>query len=227
MEWRYDGWPSRKTMPEKKVWLLVALAVLSAGTLFVANLSAVKIWGLPLGDALIPVDGGIVIFPVSYIVSDITVQIYRKKAADKVALISAAFCLSAVVVLWIVGLLPGYPDWPYADAYAAIFGFTPRIIIGSLLGYVLGTFVNNRIFEAVRAKFGDTNKTYGLRALFSSWGGKIFDVGVFEVVAFLGILPFEEFLTQAVFAYFAGVALELILFPISQLIIVRLRRTIQ
>lgn len=212
---------------EKRTWLLVVLAVLAAGTLFVANLSAVKIWGLSLGGNLIPVDGGIVIFPISYIVSDITVQIYREKTANRVAVISAALCLLSVLTLWIVGLLPGYPDWPYADAYAAIFGFTPRIIIGSLLGFVAGTFVNSRIFEMVRARFGDTNRTYGLRALISSWVGKIFDVGVFEIVAFLGILPFEEFLSQAVFAYFAGVALELIIFPISQLIIVRLRRSIQ
>lgn len=212
---------------EKKTWLLVVLAVLAAGTLFVANLSAVKIWGLSLGGNLIPVDGGIVIFPISYIVSDITVQIYREKAANRVALVSAAFCLAAVVVLWIVGLLPGYPDWPYADAYAAIFGFTPRIILGSLAGYVAGAFVNNRIFEMVRARFGNTFKTYGLRALISSWFGKIFDVGIFEVVAFLGILPLGEFLTQTIFAYFAGVVLELVLFPISRLIVMKLQRTVQ
>ena len=213
-------------MDTKRVWLLIGLAVAAAGTLFVANLSAVKIWGLPLGGMLIPVDGGIVIFPLSYIVADLTVQMYGEKTANWVALISAGFCLVAVLTLWVVGLLPGYPGWEYAEAYAAIFGFTPRIILGSLAGYLAGAVVNNRVFELVRRRFGDTNKTYGLRALISSWVGKVFDVGLFEIIAFCGILPMGEFLTQAVFAYFAGVALELVLYPLSKLIVVKLRRAI-
>ena len=44
------------------------------------------------------------------------------------------------------------------------------------------------------------------------------DCAIFETIAFVGVLPFKEFLAQAILAYFLGMGLELILAPIEAIV---------
>ena len=62
-----------------------------------------------------------------------------------------------------------------------------------------------------------------MRALGSSIVAHFLDSLVFETIAFLGVLPFNDFLNQALFAYLLGLGLELILSPIELLIVAKVR----
>ena len=70
------------------------------------------------------------------------------------------------------------------------------------------------------------SRSFIARALGSSALAHIVDSGVFETVAFLGVLPFREFLMQAVFAYILGMGLELLLSPLEAAIEKKLSRSL-
>lgn len=196
---------------QKKIRLLIYFTSLSAGTLLISNLAAIKLWNL-WG---IAVDGGLVLFPLTYILGDLIIEIFGKTNARNVILSGFLINLIAVAVFYIVIALPPYPGWTMQEAYAMVLGFSPRIILGSLCGYLTSNLLNNTLF--IRMKQSDSlfARSFIARALGSSVFAHIVDTAVFETIAFLGVLSFSEFLAQAVFAYLLGMGLELILSPLE------------
>lgn len=191
--------------------ILAVLTAISCTVVLVSNLAATKIWSL-FG---IPVDGGIVLFPISYIIGDLVVELYGKKTANGVIRASAVLNLVAGMVFWLVGRLPEYPSWGLQSSYDAILGFVPRVIIGSLTAYVISGFINNHVFVKIKQRTG--KGLFVARALGSSAVARLFDSAIFETIAFFGVLPFKEFILQAVFAYAAGMILETVLVPITKI----------
>lgn len=209
-----------QSMTSKKEKLLIYLAAISAGTLLISNLSAVKIWDL-FG---IPVDGGLVVFPISYILGDLIVEFYGKEISRSIVVASFMINLLAIFVFDIVIALPSYPGWTMQQAYQAILGFTPRIIFGSLSAYVCSNLLNNYIFVKLKNGSGLFAKSFIARALGSSAFARIIDSLIFETIAFIGILSFQEFIIQALFAYILGLVFEILLSPMELFIANLIRR---
>ncbi len=193
--------------------------------LLVSNLVATKLWNLPIFN--IAVDGGLMIFPLSYIIGDMIVEIYGKKMANRAVMISMMMNLVAMAVFVVVGMLPGYPGWEGQEAYETILGFAPRIMVASLLGYVLSGWVNNHVFIKIKdkQKAGKTGRGYRVRAIVSSLPARLVDNLTFETLAFIGVLPFSEFLAQMTGAFVEGVIVEaLIGVTISPVVLKMIRR---
>lgn len=203
----------KKKRNEKKETILTVLSILSAGVLLISNLCATKIFSL----GGIPFDGGIILFPLSYIVADLLMEIFHKKTADLVALASFGLSALAAGAFYVVGILPPYPGWDGQEAYQTILGFAPRVMVGSLAAYLASVLVNNLIFAKIRQAQNDNSHFY-VRALGSSVFSHLIDAVVFEMIAFYGVLPLKDFVTQAVFAYATGLILEIVLFPITALV---------
>ena len=198
-------------MSERRETLLIVFAVLAAGILLISNLVATKLWNF----AGVAVDGGIILFPFSYVLGDVIVEIFGRKKADRIVWTSLGLNILAVVTFVLVGMLPPYPGWDGQDSYMAILGFVPRIVLGSLTAYVASQLLNNLVFTKIREKTG--KKWLGLRAIVSSVLGRAVDSTIFETIAFFGVLSFGEFVGQAMFAYFAGMMLEILLTPLTYL----------
>ncbi len=209
-------------MSEKRIRLLIYFSALSAGALLISNLSAIKLWNL----GGIAVDGGIVLFPLTYILSDLTVELFGKSLSRTVIYAGFLINLIAVFVFYAVIALPAYPGWNMQEAYAAVLGFSPRIIFGSLAGYLSSNLLNNWLFIRMKNSDSAFSHSFIARALGSSALAHIVDSGVFETVAFLGVLPFREFLMQAIFAYILGMGLELLLSPLEAAIEKKLSRSL-
>ena len=203
----------------KKVKIMLFLAALSACVLVISNIAAVKLWNF-FG---IAVDGGIVLFPLSYIIGDLVVELYGKKLADYTVFIGFTINIVAVLTFIAVGALPEYPGWGGQDAYNMILSFTPRIVIGSLAGYLASGLVNNFVFEKIqKTKLG--GKYLFVRTLGSSVIARVFDILLFDTIAFFGVLSFPEFVSQVAFAYAAGLVLEVILTPLTYLAVKGLKK---
>ena len=202
----------------KKIQVLLILSVFSAGILLISNIVACKLWDF-FG---IPVDGGIAIFPLTYIIGDLMVELYGKKLANYVIYIGFGLNILAVLIFLLVGTLPPYAGWEGQGAYQTILGFTPRILVGSLTAYVVSGVVNNIIFEKIRKRTGE--KKLWLRSLGSSVVSKIIDNVLFKTIAFLGLLSFSEFMSQLIFAFVASLVLEVLLTPLTYLLVARLKK---
>ena len=65
---------SVKDNTEIRKTTLIYLTAISAGILLISNLAATKLWDM-FG---IAVDGGVICFPISYILGDIIIEFYGK-----------------------------------------------------------------------------------------------------------------------------------------------------
>ena len=198
-------------MSNYKQKLLIYFAAISVCTLLISNLAAVKLWDF-FG---IAVDGGVVVFPITYIIGDLIVEFYGKKTAKTIILAGFLMNVIAIIVFYIVIYLPPYPGWEMQEAYASVLGFAPRIIMGSLLAYISSNLLNNFVFTKMKNSKGIFADSFIARALGSSAFAHIIDSLIFETVAFFGVLPLMEFLAQAGFAYVLGIGLEVLLSPIE------------
>ena len=124
---------SVKDNTEIRKTTLIYLTAISAGILLISNLAATKLWDM-FG---IAVDGGVICFPISYILGDIIIEFYGKKTAKSVILSSLLLNILAAIVFWIVCILPPFAGTEEMHtAISSVLGFAPRIIIGSLAGYL-------------------------------------------------------------------------------------------
>lgn len=201
-------------MPNFKQKLLLYLATISACALLISNLAAIKLWDF-FG---IAVDGGVIVFPLTYILGDLIVEFYGKKVAKTIIFAGFLVNIIAILVFYIVIALPAYEGWGMQSSFAAIFGFTPRIILGSLIAYVCSNIFNNYIFTRLKNGTGFFANSFIARALGSSAFAHIIDCIIFETIAFIGVLSFPAFLAQAIMAYILGVGFEVILSPIEMMI---------
>lgn len=201
-------------MKDFKLKLLIYLTAISAGALLISNLAATKLWNL-FG---IAVDGGLLVFPLTYIIGDLIVEFYGKKIAREIIYAGFIVNIIAVVVFYCVILLPAYPGWTMQDAYAGVLGFTPRIILGSLIAYLCSNLLNTTLFMKMKNGEGIFARSFIARALGSSVFAHFIDSMIFETIAFIGVLSMKEFILQAIFAYVLGMLFEVVLSPVEILI---------
>lgn len=197
---------------------LVMFSVVLGSTLIISNLAALRIW--QLGN--IPVDAGIFLFPLSYVVGDLLVAIYGKYTANLVSFYAAVMGMLTIVAFWAIGnFLPIYPGTD-SESFAIVQSATGRIFFASILGFLASQLVNNFVFTAMGDRLKQATAQYDApssleddhfswQAFASSCLARIPDVIIFETVAFLGILSFAEFLRQAFYAYLFGCVWELVL----------------
>ena len=191
------------------------LASISSAVLIISNLAAGKLWNL-FG---IAADGGLIIFPITYIIGDLVVALYGKEKANLIVFMSTIMGGLMALVMWIVvRILPAFPGWHDQTAFEIVFGQVGRITVASLVGYLISNLLNNQVFVKIEGGFLS-------KALGSSVVSRLIDNLTFETIAFLGILETKDFLIQMLFAYLAGMGLETLLSPLSKLIYKRLKHS--
>lgn len=176
----------------------------------------------------IPVDAGILLFPFSYIIGDLLVAVFGKRLANIASFAATIMGLVTVAILYGVKLLPDYPGVDNT-AFNVVQNATGRIFLASVIGFAISQPVNNLVFDEIKcraeAKFANrrytdeeiqterakSDDTFQKKEIISSLIARLFDVIPFEIIAFLGILSFSEFVKQVIFAYVAGCLLEFIL----------------
>jgi uncharacterized integral membrane protein (TIGR00697 family) len=113
-----------------------------------------------------------------------------------------------------VGVLPSASFWQNQEAYSTILGVVPRIAVASLTAYLAGEFANSFVLSRMKyAQRGRIGLPQGWRFLASTLVGQTLDSVVFMLVAFVGVLPFQDLLTTMVTIYWMKVAVEVLALP--------------
>lgn len=186
-----------------------------------ANLMAVKlisIFGITIFDA------GTITFPFAYMLGDVLTEIWGFKAAKRVIVLSF-FCNILMVLATTVGVYLPYPDYTAetANAYAQIFGYVPRIVIASLISFLIGELSNSWSLIKIREKTG--GKHLWVRTIGSSVIGHMLDTSLFVILAFAGTAPFIDLLSMIGIQYVFKLGVEAICAtPIAYLMIYKLRK---
>ena len=184
----------------------VIVTVLFVMCYVVSNLMAVKVIGF---FGLFYFDAGTITVPLAYMLGDVLTEIWGYKTARK-TIILAFLCNIFVVVCTQIGVWLPSPDYldPIANAYDTVFNYVPRIILGSLTGFLLGELSNAWLMDKIK------NKTKGrhlwVRTIGSSIVGYLFDTVPFVLIAFLGVLTTRDLLLMIASQYIMKLAIEAI-----------------
>lgn len=196
--------------------LIMALFV---SVLLISNVASTKI--VDLGPFTF--DGGTLLFPISYIFGDILTEVYGYRRSRRV--IWAGFGAAALMagVLALVGALPPAEGWEYQEAYQAILGVTPRIVLGSLIAYFSGEFSNSYVLA--KMKIWSQGRWLWTRTIGSTLVGEGVDTLLFVTIAFAGSLPWPLFWSIVLSNYVFKVGLEAAMTPVTYRITSFLKRT--
>jgi hypothetical protein len=202
------------TTPGKAYDLVLAAFV---AVLLISNVASTKI--LLLGPFTF--DGGTILFPLSYIFGDVLTEVYGFRRARRV--IWAGFAATAFMALTLAAVerLPPAADWPHQEAFGAILGQTPRLVLASLLAYFAGEFSNSWILS--RMKVRTRGRWLFARTIGSTLVGEGLDTLIFVAVAFAGVLPAPLLGSIVVSNYLFKVGFEIAATPATYLVVNRLK----
>lgn len=181
--------------------------------LIISNIAVAKISNV----AGIPYSGGMLLFPMLYILNDIITEIYGFRATRRVIFRALAFNIFAIVFLYIVVLIPSHGELGTSEAYNQVFATTPRILIASILSYVFGEIFNAYIISNLKIKL--KGRFLALRAIVSTFMAAAVDTSIFCAVLFFGIMPFQEIISLIFYVALAKVCYEILLIPITVYIV--------
>jgi uncharacterized integral membrane protein (TIGR00697 family) len=199
--------------------LLPVLMAISTGAMLIANIIAGKQFHV-LGFAL---PCAVVVFPVTYILSDVFSEVYGYKWSRRSAWVAFGMNLFAVAAFQMTIALPGVAWFTAQEAFEVVLGNTPRILIASLLSYMLGDWVNDRVFRKMKAADAE-NKRFGLRAITSSFFGELTDSLIFIPLAFIGTMPVTQMLVMVGVQAGTKLVLEFLLLPATKWCVSMARR---
>ncbi|MBQ5913426.1 MAG: queuosine precursor transporter [Bacteroidaceae bacterium] len=156
---------------------------------------------------LIYFDAGTITFPFAYMLGDVLTEIWGYRVSKRVIYLSL-LCNIILVVCTNIGIILPSPDYldETARAYNHIFAYVPRIVVGSLVGFLLGELSNAYLME--RIKSWTRGKYMWLRTIGSSMVGYFFDSVPFVVIAFYGTVPIEDLLKMIVLQYVLKLIIE-------------------
>lgn len=192
------------------------LTILFVVSLLVSNVITSKQVLLPFN---ITMTGAVFIFPITYILSDLFSEVYGYRWSRVTCYIAFAMNLFMVIVfnLVIESPAPGY--WTNQEAFATVLGSTPRVLASSLLAFVVGDFVNDKLFNHMKKKYPQSHKGFGFRAVISSLLGELVDSLIFLPLAFLGQMPIKTLAIMTVTQVLIKTLYELIILPVTTILV--------
>ena len=141
-------------------------------------------------------------------------EVYGLRQARRAIWVGFALAALASLTFLAGRAAPPGPGYENQDAFLAVLGFVPRIVLASLLGYLAGQFLN----AYVVVKIKERTKERGLwaRLIGSTVVGEFADTALFCFIAFVGVFPtWGALISYTVAGYVYKVMVEVILLPVT------------
>lgn len=185
-------------------------AAYSSG-LVIANAMGAKL--MAFGPWLLSV--GTIAYPLTFVLQDV-INERNGKEASRVAVLGAAVALTCLAACSYVATLVHDPTQPHMDkAFASIFGFAPKIVLASIVAFIIGGLVDTHIFFAIRARWPSS---LIVRKVGSTIVSQIVDTAVFVSIAFFG-LEFKTMLAIWIGQYLFKLIAAFVNVPITYLLV--------
>jgi len=197
------------------------ISVMFVAILLISNITSIKPLGLPAW-MRIEMDGGNILFPLSYIFGDILVEVYGFARSRRVIWMGFAANAVAAMIFSLVVALPAAPGWEYQTAFSQILGQTPRVVLGSLCAFLCGELVNATIMA--KMKIWSSGRWLWTRTIGSTLAGQLVDSALFTLIAFAGVWDQETLIKVIVGNYLFKVTYEILATPMTYAIVRALKR---
>ena len=205
-------------MNRKFSFTFLLLAVSFSVFLILANILEVKIVDLGFMTAT----GGLIVFPMSYIINDCIVEVYGFRLARLTIWLGFFMNLLSVILVHIAIALPADVSWQGQDAFVATFGSSARILMASFVAMICGSMVNAYVMS--KMKLGQQGRNFSLRAVASTLFGETVDSLVFFPIAFYGVLPNTTLVALICTQAGMKTAYEIVVLPLTVRVVRYLKR---
>lgn len=148
------------------------------------------------------IPAGTIGYAVTFLVTDIVGELYGKTESENV--VRRGF-LAIIISLLLARLAIALPDVTPSPAYAEIFGSATRVMIASIVGYLVSQTMDVAIFHCLKQR--TKGKFKWLRNNVGTICSQIADTIIFVFIAFYGIVP--DIWTMAVDLIIAKIILAL------------------
>ena len=165
---------------------------------------------------------GVLLWPLEFIITDIINEFYGPKAIRRMSIIAVILIAYAFLMYYIAIGLPPADVWLSSSSkqgvtniqtsFAAIFGQNMRIILGSIIAFLVSQIVDVQVFHYIKRKTG--NKFLWLRATGSTLVSQLVDSYVVLFIAFAYIFPWQLILAIGIMNYCYKFVVAIVLTPL-------------
>lgn len=228
-------------LEKKKHRLFIVLSGIFLTNALVAEMIGVKIFSgeqtLGLSPANLHILGftmdfnltaGAVIWPVVFITSDLINEYFGQPGVKRISYLTAGLIAYSFIVIFLTMRLPAAGWWLDANntdtagnyfdmnfAFNKIFGQGQRIIIGSLVAFLIGQLTDVFIFQKLRSITGP--KKLWMRATGSTVVSQFIDSFVVLFIAFTGIFSTTQLIAIGITNYLYKFVVAILLTPLIYL----------
>ena len=166
--------------------------------------------------------GGLLIFPVSYIINDVVCEVWGFRRARLLIWMGFAMNFFFVTMAAIADFIPGADYWDRSEAFHSIFGLAPRIAAASFVAFLAGSFINAYVMS--KMKMSSKGKNFSARAVLSTVFGELTDSIIFFPLAFSFVMPWEEMPSLVITQVVLKTLYEIIALPITHRVVAFTKR---
>lgn len=189
--------------------IFLFISILFITCILVSNILASKIINI-FG---ISMTGGVLVFPITYIIGDVLTEIYGYKKSKKI-IIYGFICNLIMVILFYIAMKLPYPEYYLnQDAFVAVLSSTPRLLLASFIGYLAGGLTNSYIMDYI--KNNSKIKYLWFRTITSTIIGEFLDTSIFLIIGFIGTMKTNDLLFMIVCQSAAKTLYEIVLTPLT------------
>ncbi|GCB35872.1 queuosine precursor transporter [Bacteroides faecalis] len=196
-------------MKEKVSVPFMLLGILFNVCLIAANLLETKV--IQVGG--LTVTAGLLVFPISYIINDCIAEVWGFKKARLIIWSGFAMNFFVVALGLIAVSLPAAPFWEGEEHFNFVFGMAPRIVVASLIAFLVGSFLNAYVMS--KMKVASQGRNFSARAILSTIVGETADSLIFFPIAFGGIIAWKELLLMMGLQIVLKSMYEVIILPVT------------
>jgi uncharacterized integral membrane protein (TIGR00697 family) len=152
--------------------------------------------------------------------------VYGYARARKVIWAGFAAMAFATLMSWVVIHMPADPHARFNEtlqpALETVFGATARIVVGSIVAFWVGDFVNSYVLA--KMKVAMKGRRLWMRTIGSTLVGQGFDTLIFYPIAFWGIWESETLFAVMGFNWALKVGVEVVLTPVTYRVVAALKK---
>ena len=191
------SWYARKyNKPDLLIGLYVTFVL-------VAQILAAKISVFDLGFKTFYGPSGVLVFSITYLLTDIVNEKFGRKETQKMILIAFVSQVAMVFFFWLGTQFQPAPFWTMQTAWENIFNLVPRITLASWIAFLISENFDAFVYSWFKKLTHD--KHLWMRNVFSSIPSLLLDSLIFIPIAFLGVAPLMSLMVgQTVVKWLVG-----------------------
>lgn len=175
---------------------------------------------------------GVLLWPLEFVMTDIVNEYYGPKAVRRISFTAVILIAYAFLMYFIAIGVPAADFWKPINinngipdmqaAFSGIFGQGMRIIVGSIVAFLVSQIVDVTVFHRIKRVTGE--KHVWLRSTGSTLVSQIVDSYIVLFIAFSGVFTWQQILAFGIMNYIYKATMAILLTPVIYVVEARIER---